>query len=298
MINSSLEIEPLDMDWLYQLIYKGDLEALAPQIDKLLNAKQNRLKRDTETPCKQDREHCKTVMESMWKIVNIVNSSMPYLQSLLTKGTEPKSELIELVECLQCKNDSFVFIDESGPESVPDGYRGVYHHPGQAQMEQNVGVLTNLLNDETPNPGDHVNQKDVRPSEVSIFYMDDDPVMKSLLGPATDGIVTAKPDQETGPVNAVATQSADNETKEDSTSGIDNVEQTVDVTNAPDFGDVMEIKNELVHPSVHPSDQGRAEPNGDGQEAGSGRCIIYYWRKCLHSTSVTIAATVARAHLF
>ncbi|XP_078053187.1 serine protease nudel [Augochlora pura] len=280
MINNTQYNQAEEPDWqaLYQLFYQDDLQALTPQLKKLFIIDRNRLKRATREPCPENLESCKKVMEFMKQIVNVVNNNMAQLQDLLTaNGGESKSQLIELVKCLQCKNDSITFIDESGPDREPNDHRDVYHHADQDKMEHSVDVVTGLLNDDS---SDRVNQADARPSTVSIFDVGENrddgrqTAVKSLLGPTTVAIQTSS----TATEAEEARETELDRIKKDETpvqaNGIDNVEQTVakgNVTDAADAADVTEIGNEpVVHPSVHPSDQGRAELNAQ-EEAANAR---------------------------
>lgn len=103
--------------------------------------------------CKQSMEHCKIVMDSMTKIVNTVNNSMPHLLEFLknfsTDKDTPKSKLVELVECLQCKNDSITFIDETGPDNLMNEARTM--HENRDQIESNVDTVCNLLDEPNSN---------------------------------------------------------------------------------------------------------------------------------------------------
>lgn len=104
--------------------------------------------------CKQSMEHCKIVMDSMTKIVNTVNNSMPHLLEFLKNfSTEdkdtPKSKLVELVECLQCKNDSITFIDETGPDNLVNEARTM--HENRDQIKSNVDTVCNLLDEPNSN---------------------------------------------------------------------------------------------------------------------------------------------------
>lgn len=109
--------------------------------------------------CKQNMEHCKIVMDSMMKIVNTVNDSMPHLLEFLknfpTDENGPKSKLVELVECLQCKNDSITrldLIDETGSDDLMDNARTV--HENRDQIKSNVDTVCNLLDEPNSNPVD------------------------------------------------------------------------------------------------------------------------------------------------
>lgn len=103
--------------------------------------------------CKQNMEHCKIVMDSMMKIVNTVNNSMPHLLEFLknfpTDKDAPKSKLVELVECLQCKNDSITFIDETGPDNLMNEARTI--HENRDQIKSNVDTVCNLLDEPNSN---------------------------------------------------------------------------------------------------------------------------------------------------
>ncbi|XP_033322344.2 serine protease nudel [Megalopta genalis] len=273
--NDTKHSEPEDPDWqaLYQLFYQEDLQALTPQLKKLFTVDGNRLKRETQEPCKEDLENCKTVMESMKQIVNIVNNNMAHLQGMLTaKDGDSKSQLFKLVKCLQCKNDSITFIDESGPETDPDDHRDDYHYQSdQAQMEHNVDVVTSLLNDHSSST-DRINQTVARPSAASIFDVGDD----ARSGRRTAAKPQALPTAADAEVVRETVTKLDRIRKDEApvqANGIDDVEQTVaarNVTGEPDDGRVTEIENEPVHPSVHPSDQGHAELNA-GEEAANAR---------------------------
>lgn len=103
--------------------------------------------------CKQNMEHCKIVMDSMMKIVNTVNNSMPHLLEFLKNfpidKDAPKSKLVELVECLQCKNDSITFIDETGPDNLMNNARMI--HENRDQIKSNVDTVCNLLDEPNSN---------------------------------------------------------------------------------------------------------------------------------------------------
>lgn len=95
----------------------------------------------------------------MMKIVNTVNDSMPHLLEFLknfpTDENGPKSKLVELVECLQCKNDSITrldLIDETGSDDLMDNARTV--HENRDQIKSNVDTVCNLLDEPNSNPVD------------------------------------------------------------------------------------------------------------------------------------------------
>lgn len=102
--------------------------------------------------CKQNLEHCKEVIDSMWSIVSIVNSNVPHLQAFFnnfSRETSPvKSKFVELVECLQCKNGATTFIEDSDPNTRMSNERTVQEYSDHSQIKNNVDIVTNLLNDE------------------------------------------------------------------------------------------------------------------------------------------------------
>ncbi|XP_076396173.1 serine protease nudel isoform X3 [Megachile rotundata] len=139
----------IDLD-LREYYYKHQLPDMIPELRAiLLNIDQNRLKRNTGSyPCNQNTEHCKTVIDSMLSIVNIVNNSIPHLQPFLanftSKSNSTKSQFIELVECLQCKSGPQDIADQTTQENIDNGFE----HFDHAQIKNNVEVVNNLLNDE------------------------------------------------------------------------------------------------------------------------------------------------------
>lgn len=102
--------------------------------------------------CKQNMEHCKEVIDSMWSIVSIVNSSVPHLQAFFknfsTETNPIKSKFVELVECLQCKNDATTFIEDSDPNTRISNAGTMQKYSDHNQIKNNVDIVTNLLNDE------------------------------------------------------------------------------------------------------------------------------------------------------
>nr|XP_031838376.1 serine protease nudel isoform X2 [Nomia melanderi] len=128
----------------------------------------NRLKREAEAPCNQNAIHCKQVIDSMLKIVNTVKSNLQHFHTMLNKENEPESQLKELVKCLECKNDSITFIDDSGPGSTfifEDHDRPPYQHYDRSQLEHSMNVVTRLLNDKT----DDVQDQDTKKSTTSVM---------------------------------------------------------------------------------------------------------------------------------
>lgn len=116
--------------------------------------RESRRKREdpNASACKQNMEHCKEVIDSMWSIVSIVNSSVPHLQAFFNNfstGTSPiKSKFVELVECLQCKNGATTSIEDSDQNTSTSNGRTMQEHSDRSQIKDNVDIVTNLLNDE------------------------------------------------------------------------------------------------------------------------------------------------------
>ncbi|CAL7938816.1 unnamed protein product [Xylocopa violacea] len=149
-----LQAEDPNLQNVYRYFYTNKLQELSPELrSTILQMGHNRSKRDTDnTPCTQNMQHCKTVIDSMWGIVSIVNNSMPHLQALLrnfsTDTSASKSRFLELVECLQCKNNNTVNADQkSGPESGLDQHNASQEHPDHAQIKNNMDIVSNLLNE-------------------------------------------------------------------------------------------------------------------------------------------------------
>lgn len=154
-------INPILQD-LYRYFYKNqlneqnnnsELRSIVP-----MNRSRRKCRRNVgENPCKQNMEHCKELINSMWSIASIVNNSMPHLQGFLknypaeTTQNATKSKFVELVECLQCKDDAITFIDDSGPDNLAHYPRTMQEHFDNNQIRNNVGIVNDLLNDEEEN---------------------------------------------------------------------------------------------------------------------------------------------------
>ncbi|XP_076681045.1 serine protease nudel isoform X2 [Andrena cerasifolii] len=278
---SLLDNQQLDAerDDLYKFFYSNQVQNWSPELRSLFkksaaDAVGNRRKRNVEAgPCQQNKEHCQTVIHSMWKIVSIVNNSMPHLQALVTNfsssSNESKSEFMELVKCLQCKNDSITFVDESGPGN--DGHPVTVEHSDHGRIENNVDVVTNLLKDKVNNPSNTFKQPN--PTTEHTRGIVQEPTMSAL----DSHQVPSQKDVEMRPTKADvaayesafakmevinATASSNAEEAANQADRIDDMEQTMPPTNAtgtPDRGNVTKMASDAVHPSVHPSVQGQTE---------------------------------------
>nr|XP_034181143.1 serine protease nudel [Osmia lignaria] len=249
---------------LQEYFYSQQIPDMTPELRAiLLQIDQSRLKRNTNTsPCNQNMKHCKTIMNSMLSIVSIVNISLPHLHVLLgnssleTNGT--KSKFVELVKCLQCKNDSTLFNNETAKENDNQTMK---EHFDQAQIKKNVDVVNNLLDNDLSSNSMTSTEPEVQHSTVSIFYE-----------PSKEHKSTS-PEKE--PINATTSASVTSKTEEATalTNQIDDTEQTtitMNVTIELDRDNATEIANNTVHPSMHPSDQGRGDWNAserDGENA-------------------------------
>lgn len=337
-----------DLSSLRQYTFADRLRRLNPRLCSIiLQIDQSRLKRDVDvSPCYQNIEHCKHVIDSMWTIVSVVNNSIPHLQEFLrnvsTNVDGTKSKFVELVECLQCKNDSIAFIDETGPEKPTNDQRITYEHSDRAQIKNNLDTVANLLNDdghdatneaksaEAASRSKESDEETVRTS-TTVIHDDsrrkddferttteietrsttltyDDNERKEGSTRTTRGIETRPTtirtteyesnSTEAEVINATTSASTKTEEATGGTDGIDDGTQTmvtVNVTAEPHGGNVTEIANTTVHPSVHPSGQGHGEQGQAEREGENGKCIIYYSactflrRKChvsFHSTRV------------
>ncbi|XP_076761416.1 serine protease nudel [Xylocopa sonorina] len=150
-----LQAEDPELQNVYRYLYSDKLQNLSEELrSTILQMGESRSKRDADNvPCKQNLHHCKTVIDSMWGIVGIVNNSMPHLQALLRNNSADesayKSKFLELVECLQCKNGTTANADQkSDPESVLNHQNASQEHPDHAQIKNNVDIVSNLLNDQ------------------------------------------------------------------------------------------------------------------------------------------------------
>lgn len=266
---------------LQEYFYNQQLPDMTPELRAILfQIDQNRLKRNTNTsPCNQNMEHCKTIMNSMLSIVSIVNISLPHLHVLLgnsslkTNGTS--SKFVKLVKCLQCKNDS-IFNNETAQEN---DNQTIKEHFDQAQIKKNVDVVNNLLDNDDQNEenknfntnsmiSSEVYHNSIQHSTVSIFY-EPSKEHKSIS-------------TETEPINATTSASATSKAEEATTqtNRIDDTDQTtitMNVTIELDGDNATEIANGTLHPSMHPSDQGHGDWNASEREGENGRCIIYYF---------------------
>ncbi|XP_026666589.1 serine protease nudel-like isoform X2 [Ceratina calcarata] len=300
-------LEPRNEDSNFDLnkyFFSDLLLKLSPDLRSVIvHMDQNRLRRQAKNvPCTENMEHCKTVIDSMWSIVSIVNNSLPHLQSFLnnfsTDQNGPKSKFVELVECLQCKNDSIASVDESG--SVNDD-RMAYEHIDHAQIKNNVEIVNNLLNDKKHNKeqksSTNPNSSTIGNEEITekpIFSNTDDrsvinnynnnKMENSINDNSSDhqrhSTMTQKPEMENSTtirsmeltsssteaamINATASGSITRNTEEASAqmSRINGTKWdvvTATVTAKPDADNVTEITKDPVHPLVHPSGQGQGE---------------------------------------
>lgn len=293
---SLLDKQQLDAERndLYKFFYSDQLQNLSPELRSLFkksaaDAVGNRRKRNAEArPCQQNTEHCQTLIHSMWKIVSIVNNSMPHLQALVTNfssnSNESKSEFMELVKCLQCNNDSMTFIDKSGN----DGHPGTFEHSEHGRIENNVNIVTNLLKNEANNSSSSLKQPNSTTGHTRAI------VQESPMSPFDSHQVTSQKESEMQPTKAEAvayesafaktdvinaTASSNAEEAANRADRIDDMEQTMPPANAtgtPDRGNVTEMASDAVHPSVHPSVQGQAEQSESSAKAADDRCITYY----------------------
>ncbi|XP_054006397.1 serine protease nudel [Hylaeus anthracinus] len=279
--NSLQESQDQDMDreTMDKLISTIQLLSNRPEWGSLLyQVDQNRQKRYAGTSaCTQNRERCKAVIDSMKAIANLVDDSMPHLQALLNSfmanPEESKSEFMELVNCLQCKNDSITFIDHSGPGSIINNNRIIYENPDHLQIGNNVDVVANLLDEDRPSDGIYFNEipsdQFAPPPDAEIVTMgtfDRQEDSKTTKGSETTERESAT--TETRMINATASASATSKAQEaaNQTNRIDDMEQKKVAANVPpgsDRDNVTEIGNDAAQPSY----QGQAGRNGTKEES-------------------------------
>ncbi|XP_076624870.1 serine protease nudel isoform X2 [Colletes latitarsis] len=265
----------LDQQTMDQIIDTIRLLGSSPEWGSILSEVDgDRRKRDTGTIlCKENVEHCKTVMNSMRTITKIVNNSMPHLHALLTSFStnpeESRSEFMEFLDCLQCKDDSITFIDTSGPDRVINNDR-TYQNFNHDRIENNVDVITKLLDDDKPteknssvNYVEHVDngtRYQYENAKISTIF----DRLEEDSRPTTKEPVTSKSTfTEAEPTNAAASQ----------TIGIDDTDRTkviVNVTDSSSTNNVTELANDAVNPSTYPSYKGHAEQREpEGTKNGS-----------------------------
>ncbi|CAK9811280.1 Serine protease nudel [Anthophora plagiata] len=286
---------------LYRYFYREELKDLSSELrSMILQIDRKRSKRDIETnPCSKNIDHCKTVINSMWSIVSIVNNSMPHLQALLrnysTDVNASKSEFMELVECLQCKNDSTQFTNDTNTDSSMKDHRTMLEHSDHVQLKNNVDMVANLLNDEKENStsSEVTTLLTIIETRVSIFDQTDtsrNEDTNRTKGSKEDEVSNKRKEEvetksstirtteyeststEAKIINAMTDQSSKAEGTTIETKRINDTTQsvvTVNVTAKPDESNVTEITNS----AVHPSGQGLGEWNKterEGENAPKG----------------------------
>lgn len=220
---------------------------------------------------------------------------MPHLQPLLknfsTNTNESKSEFMELIRCLQCKN----LIAHTKVSNSENDHR--LHEHSDHKIKNNIDIVTNLLNgdkldNEKQNPSsnyiNHFNTEathvkgNVETSTVSIFNNHQSEDMTEIAkepGNSYQMIKTTEHESMFAEVKTSAPMTSETAEAVNQTIRIDDMEQPTTVLNVTakvDGGNVTEIANDLMHPLVHPPDEGLAKQRKLKEDADNGRCIIYY----------------------
>ncbi|XP_076231283.1 serine protease nudel [Calliopsis andreniformis] len=283
---------------MYKIVYD---DRLSPEWQTILSELQeNRLKRDADlTACQDIMDLCQKVIDSTWRIANLVNSSMPHLQHFLESfsatSPESKSQFMELVKCLQCKN-MITFINASAPENN----HLMMNEDTDNKIKNNINIISTLLNNDKLDSEKKYSDSSFteRPNIENIKYNQNSATVSVFNEPQNKRSNQTTEGQDTNfeatrtteyklmfaevkTINTVTNvpMIPEAEGAANQTIRIDDMEQTVitlNTTAKPDRGNVMEIVNDVVHPPMHPSDEGLAEQSEPKGEADNGRCIIYY----------------------
>ncbi|KOX71108.1 Serine protease nudel [Melipona quadrifasciata] len=263
---------------LYRHFYKSqlnernnsELRSMVP-----MNRSRRKCRRDlgkSESPCKLNMEHCRKLINSMWSIASIVKNSMPHLQSFLrnfsteTTQNATKSKFVELVECLQCKDDSITFIDDSGPDNLAHHPRTMQEHFDNSQIRNNVDIVSDLLNDDrrenleiesttmkTTVAGEKTGEKLETTLKTSFPSETMEHGDKNVVTEAA--VINTKTSIQTTPKAEDTTT-----TMNEQTIGMGDTNRsvvTVNVTAKPDEENVTKITIDPVHHWVHASSQGQ-----------------------------------------
>ncbi|XP_043512079.1 serine protease nudel-like isoform X3 [Frieseomelitta varia] len=278
---------------LYRHFYKSQLHERNNSSELRSIVPMDRSRRDLnklESPCKLNMEYCKKLINSMWSIASIVNNSMPHLQSFLknfpaeTTQNATKSKFVELVECLQCKNDSITFIDDTGADNLAHYPRTMLEHSDNSQIRNNVGIVSDLLNDERHGEEENLRAnleiepttmkttvagENVETTSESGWKADTGEIQTTLKTPSpsetmehSDKNVVTEATVINARTSIQTTPKAEDTTTrmDEQTIGIGDTNRsvvTVNVTAKPDDNNVTKITIDPVHHSVHTLSQGQ-----------------------------------------
>ncbi|XP_050596291.1 serine protease nudel isoform X2 [Bombus affinis] len=294
---------------LYRYLYEDRLDR-QNQLHSIAPMRESRRKREDPdaSACKLNMERCKEVIDSMWSIVSIVNSSVPHLQAFFknfsTETNPIKSKFVELVECLQCKNDATTFIEDSDPNTRISNAGTMQKYSDHNQIKNNVDIVTNLLNDEKYDDSKQNLNTDFADADTLKTTKVEENVRKSTTASFKDSFGgNGKGDSnrttkeletteritmeykatnaftEVDTINATINMSTTSKAEEttvrikDQMIGNDDTKRTTDVTPKLGDGDVTKITISPLHPSVHPPNQGHeqkvAEREGENAKNSS-----------------------------